>query len=429
MRRVLGLLAVGVLASPVVAKPLVTSSEETLARVCLARSESPSRIVDACDAALADAGLTSSQRVDLITARGDGYLWLDRYEAAIASFEEALALDATETDAWNGLGWTLWEVEGDAAAYDAFETSLQIDVSVQALGGKAATGRRLGAMSSDQARLLLTAALSIDPDYIWAVREVAWSHLDDGDPARSVRAFNNALEIEPFDVNARYGLGRAHMDLGNPEEALTLFNGVLADAPDDFPTLVYRIIALRDLDRNAQALREADRLIVSHPDRSSGYIEKGQALLALGRHAEAIATFAHADETLGPNNSVLYWYADALATDGQFGNALDVIDRGLALSGADYSDYLLKSYIALELGDYRLARTAVEASLATGVNDPWAHYYLAITLVHEGQVDAGLQSFEKAIASGLPDDRIGAFASELVGAGMYVEAAELRQRF
>ncbi|MEO1399315.1 MAG: tetratricopeptide repeat protein, partial [Pseudomonadota bacterium] len=246
---------------------------------------------------------------------------------------------------------------------------------------------------------------------------------------RPYRAFNNALEIEPFDVNTRYGLGRAHMDLGDPEQALTLFNGVLADAPDDFPTLVYRIIALRDLDRNAQALREADRLIVSHPDRSSGYIEKGQALLALGRHAEAIGTFVHADETLGPNNSVLYWYADALATDGQFGNALDVIDRGLALSGADYSDYLLKSYIALELGDYSLARAAVEASLATGVNDPWAHYYLAITLVHEGQVDAGLRSFETAIAGGLPDDWIGAFASELVGAGMYVEAAELRQRF
>lgn len=429
MRIVFGLLAAGMIASPVLAKPLITSSEDNVARICMARSESPSRIVDACEAALADASLTQNQRVDLITARGDGYLWMDRYAAAIASFEEALALDATETDAWNGLGWTLWEVEGDRPAFDAFETSLSIDVTVQALGGKAATGRRLGVMSSDQARTLLAAALSIDPDYLWAVREVAWSHLDDGDPEQAAREFQNALEIEPYDVNARYGLGRASLQMGVAEQALTVFNDVLADAPDDFPTLVYRIIALRDLDRNAQALREADRLIAAHPERSSGYIEKGQALLALGRRADAIATYAETDAKLGPNNSVLYWYADALAADGQFKSALAVIDRGLALSGADFSDHLLRSYIALELGDYALARTAAEASLATGVEDPWAHYYLAITLVHDGQVEQGLARFEQAIAGGLPEDRIGAFASELVGAGMYAAATQLRSRF
>ncbi|MEL7206084.1 MAG: tetratricopeptide repeat protein, partial [Pseudomonadota bacterium] len=166
MRLVIGLLAAGMFAAPLAAKPLVTSSEDTVARICLARSENPSRIVDACDAALSDAGLTRMQRVEFITARGDGYLWLKQYGAAIASFEEALDLDPNAVDAWNGLGWTLWEVEGDAAAYTAFETSLSIDVTVQALGGKAATGRRMGSLSSEDARVLLSAALSIDPDYL-----------------------------------------------------------------------------------------------------------------------------------------------------------------------------------------------------------------------------------------------------------------------
>ena len=429
MRGILCLVVAGLFAAPVASKPLVTSSEQSLVRMCLARSASPSQIVDACDAALTDAGLTRKQRVDIITARGDGYLWLNRHAAAIASFEEALALDPLEVDAWNGLGWTLWEIEGDAPAYEAFETSLGIDVSVQALGGKAATGRRMGVLSSQEARVLLSAALSIDPDYLWAVREVAWSHLDDGDADLAAREFRHALEIEPADVNARYGLGRARLLAGQSEEALTLFNDVLFDAPGDYPTLVYRIIALRDLDRNAQALREADRLIAVYPEKTSGYIEKGQALRALGRLAEAISTYADADARLGPSNSILYWYADALASDHQFEKAMEVIDRGLALPGADYSDHLLKSYLALELGDYATAATAAEASLATGVQDPWAHYYLAITLVHGGQIEQGMDRFEQALAGGLPEDRIGAFASELVGAGMYVEAAELRLKY
>ncbi|MCG6883450.1 MAG: tetratricopeptide repeat protein [Silicimonas sp.] len=429
MRLLTGLLAAAALATPVAAKPLVTSSEDTHIRVCLAREDVPSRIVEACDAALTGSGLTRSQRAEVIVARGDGHLWQKHLDAAISSYREAIGLDPRSTEAWNGLGWALWEADGDAAAHEAFDRSLGLGVSVQGLGGKAATARRSGLIGNDEARGMLRAALTIDPDYIWAVREIGWSYLDDREPARAAEEFRAAMDIEPRDVNARYGLGRAQLDGGDAEAALDTFNDVLMDAPEDFSTLAYRIIALRRLDRNAQALRQADRLIEAFPDKSSGYIERGQALMALGRRGDAIRTYSEADGKLGPNNAVLYWYADALSADGQFENALAVIDRGIALAGADYSDHLLRSYIALELQDYPLARTAAEASLATGVEDPWAHYYIAISLVHEGAASEGMAWFEKAIATGLPADRIGAFASELVGAGKWVEAAQLRLKY
>ena len=106
-----------------------------------------------------------------------------------------------------------------------------------------------------------------------------------------------------------------------------------------------------------------------------------------------------------------------------------MIDRGIKLSGVDYSDHLLRSYIALELGNFTIARSAAEVSLEMGTNDPWAHYYIAITLVHDGEVAAGLNRFDEAIAAGLPADRVGAFATELIGAGKYVEAAQLRLKY
>ena len=151
-------------ASPLVAKPLVTSSEETVARICLAREVMPARIVEACDAALSDAGLTLSQRVELITARGDGFLWSDRDEEAAVSYREAISIDPNAVDAWNGLGWSLWETEGDAAALEAFDASMSIAVSVQGLGGQAAVGRHAGRIDNAQARDMLRAALTIDPD-------------------------------------------------------------------------------------------------------------------------------------------------------------------------------------------------------------------------------------------------------------------------
>ncbi len=411
------------------AKPLVVSSEDTVARLCLARQETPQRLVQACDAALGLAQLTQSQRAELLVARGDGFLWQNNHEQAKASYSQAAAVDPRSVEAWNGLGWALWELSGDQAAYDAFAHSLSIEVSVQGLGGKAALARRMGLIDNTTAREMLRAALAIDPDYIWAVRELAWSHFEDRNYKAAGDAFREAMDIEPRDENARYGLGRALLSQGKAEAALDLFADVLIDAPQDYPTLVYRIIALRDLDRNAQALRFADRLITAFPDRSSGYVQRAQALMSLERRIDAIATYENADAILGPNNTILYWHADALSLDGRFAEALDTINRGLALDGADYSDYLMKSYIALELEDYATARASAETSLAMGGDDPWAHYYIAISLVHDGDTTGGMLRFEKALSAGLPVARIKDFATELVGAGKYVEAAQLRLKY
>jgi tetratricopeptide (TPR) repeat protein len=412
-----------------VAKPLITSSEETPSRLCLARQEAPARIVDLCDRALMEARLTENQRADLLVAQGDGFLWQNDFVKAEAAYRRAAQINPLEVEAWNGLGWSLWELQGDQAAYEAFDRSLSISVTVQGLGGKAALARRMGTIDSDTAREMLRAALAIDPDYIWAVRELGWSFIDESRNAEAIAAFQDALDIEPRDTNARYGLGRAHLSAGHAEDALTIFNELLVDTPQDFPTLVYRIVALRNLDRNAQAVRLADRLIEAFPDRASGYVEKGQALAALERRNEAIQTYVQAEKHLGPDNAVLYWHADVLVLDGRLDEAMAVIDRGIHQSGVDYSDHLLKSYIALQLQDYATARSSAEASLAMGVNDPWAHYYIAITLIHDGQVDAGLARFDNAIQAGLPAERVGAFASELAGAGKYVEAVALRLKY
>lgn len=411
------------------AKPLVTSSEETHARLCLAREETAERIVAACDRALAEAGVTPALRVELLIARADGLRWQDAFDRAEAGYRAAIAADPQSADAWNGLGWTLRNTEGDSAAYEAFERSLAIDVTVQGLGGKAATGREAGMLSNDAARELLRAALTIDPDYLWAIREIAWSFLDDDLPQEARAVFEEALALDEVDVNARYGLGRALLSEGDAAAALGLFNDVLADAPENFGARVYRITALRHLDRNAQALRDSDRLIADYPDESSGYVERGRSLMALERRAEAIETLVEARESLGDSNTLLYWHADALAADGQFEAALETIDRALGLDGWDISDLLLKSYIALELKNYPLTRDAAEAALATGIEDPWAHYYIAISMVHTGAVDEGMGRFDKAMETGLPDHRVGAFAKELIAAGKYVEAAKLRLKY
>ena len=411
------------------ARPLVVSSDETYPRLCLAQQIDPARLVDACDTALSEPGLTRAQRVALLVSRADGFLWLNDHSAAEAGYRAAIAVDPYASDAWNGLGWVLRETGDEAAAYSAFETSLASEVTAQGLSGKAVSGRNIGVLTGDASRTMLRSALAINPDYVWALREIGWSFVADGQPEAAVAAFEESLVKEPGDANAGYGLGRAVLATGDAERALGIFNDIVEQGSDTFAARVYRVVALRELDLNAQALRDSDRLIADYPGRTSGYIERALTLQALDRRAEAIETYERAEAVLGPDNAILYWHADALATDGRFGDALKVIDRGLSLSGADYSDHLLKSYIALEMGDYPTVRAAAEASLKTGVEDPWAHYYIAISLVHLGQASEGLSRFQRAIQTGLPVENVGDFARELINAGKYAEAEQLRTMY
>ena len=106
--------------------------------------------------------------------------------------------------------------------------------------------------------------------------------------------------------------------------------------------------------------------------------------------------------------------------------SFEIINNGIALEGADHTDHLLKSYIALELSNYPVARDAAEVSIEMGGDDPWAHYYIAISMVHLDETEAGLERFAKAMEFGLPEHRVGVFASELIAKGKFVEAIQLR---
>ena len=46
------------------------------------------------------------------------------YDVAARGYREAAETNPLSIEAWNGLGWALWEVEGDQAALDAFERSV-----------------------------------------------------------------------------------------------------------------------------------------------------------------------------------------------------------------------------------------------------------------------------------------------------------------
>ncbi len=411
------------------ARPALPISDDTYARVCLALEQSAERLLNACQIALEQPGITDVLRYDLQLSLGAIHQWNSDYQASIDAYEQALQIKPLSTEALSGIGWALRDLGQPDEAYAKFTQALAVDVTASALMGQAAVGREIGEINNDAARDMLSAALAIEPHSGFAQREIAWSYFEDGAVDLAIAAFEKRLNEDPDDVNARFGLGRAALRSEEPAWALTQFNRVLELDPNHTGGRSERLQALRQLDRNAQALSESDLFIEDHPDLTDGYIQRALALSGLERRAEALNTFEQAEAKLGPSNVLLYWYADTLAYDGRFTDALNTIDRALDLEGADASDHMLKSWIALELELYREARDSAEAALELGGEDPWAHFYAAVALVHTESTDEAVTRFQTAMATGLPEDIVGFFAEELVRAGDFVGAAQLRLKY
>ncbi|MEM8789719.1 MAG: tetratricopeptide repeat protein [Pseudomonadota bacterium] len=416
------------LTAPLQAKPLISNSEDTAAALCRAVDPNPERQIALCEAALQEQ-LTPAERSVMLNGLGDAYYELDRYDEAEAQYRLSSAADPQNIDPMNGLGWVYWIQDREAEAAAHFQASVDWRPSAQGLAGLGSSLFRSGAADMDAAMEYLDAALAIDPDYLWALREKGWVALNSGAPDPAVAAFEAAVERDSEDWNAHYGLSRALGDLGAFERALTAINVAVVLDPTAGWGYAQRAYILRRLDRNAQAVTEADRVIEILPQDSEGYTQRALALQSLGRRAEALATFEAALAAGAEDGFLLYWYADVLSNDGRMEDAMGVIDRAIALQGDDPADHALRAYIAMEMRAFEKSLASAERALELNPAHAYAHYYAAVALAHAGAVEDAMDRFKKAIDLGLNRDMVSVFAADLISAGRFRAALQLRKRY
>ncbi|HEU5103911.1 MAG TPA: tetratricopeptide repeat protein [Roseiflexaceae bacterium] len=133
------------------------------------------------------------------SARGWEQFFADRYEEALATFEQALSLDPTLADAHNGVG----------RVYE-----------------------RLG--TPDAALAAYNRALALDPHYVpayWGLGIVYYMLLDQC--GKAVEVFRRGLELNPHEVEFYGGLGQAYARQGSSAEAISAFERHARLAPTD----------------------------------------------------------------------------------------------------------------------------------------------------------------------------------------------------
>jgi tetratricopeptide (TPR) repeat protein len=417
------------LPAPVSAKPLLTNSQDTYVTACIRADDSNTRLIEICSKALDQSGASDQQKTEMLNAMAWAHYWLDQKDKATADFEAILKIDPNSFDGLKGLGWLAYFDDDFTAAIQYFEQAMNRSINEVVLTGLGISLYGAGQIDLDKVLEYLDAALAIDPDYAYALREKAW-FLEDADRLDEAAAvFGRALDIDSNDLYALYGMALVLSRQAIWEQALGFANRALEQDSDHMASLSRRSLILYNLNRPKQALKDAEKIVVARPDWAEGYVRKARALADLGRGQDAQDLLDTFDRRVGYNGFLVYWRAKLLFDDNQMTPSLKQIERVLAHDAPDFFDHLLHARITIALDDFAVARKAIEHALDLRPANKWALYYESLILIGEDRFDEAEAKFDAAIKADLPDAKLSDFLKRLVGKSQFLQSIQMRVRY
>lgn len=255
---------------------------------------------------------------------------LHRYDAALAAYDQAIALDGNYSSAWRNRAGVLDEMGHYDDALVAYNHALAIEPTyAQAWNGKGKTLSRLN--NFPEAVDAFEKAIEIDPNY-----EFAWRNLGDARSSLGLRevalaAYDEALRINSTYVYALNGKGVVLRELGQLDPALKAFDRVIQLDPKMYYAYNGRGATLRDMGRLDEALDALNHCVAMSPEYPSAWKNKGTVFNALKRYDEAIQAF---DRALSFNDKYCPAWTGrgiALVAKKQYGDALSDFDRALSI--------------------------------------------------------------------------------------------------
>jgi len=422
-------LLVAFTAGQTMAKPLLTNSQSTYASACLNQIDTPARLTEICQFGLEDTGASRAQQIQMLDRLAWAYFDLEDFERASSTFDEIFALNPNAERAQNGHAWLHYKDGDYEAAAELFRKASSQKPTSQNVSGFAASQYRGGEVGIDEFEQHIRTALALNPDDLWAIRELAWVLADEQRYEAAQDLFQSAIERDPEDLNAQHGLAHVYSEQNRWDEAFDHVTRALELNPGSISAISLRSLILLNLGRPKQALIDAEAVIDAWPDDADGYVRKARALSEMGRRGAAHGVLEKGESRAGASSYLLFWRAYMYFEDGDFDEAQSQIRRSVKRADSNHFDHRLQAEIALAQGNLALARAAIDKSLHVAPEESYAQFVNALVLLEEQKFELSEQTFDQAISAGLSTDNLTDFLSALVVHGRFVQAIRVRVRY
>ena len=250
------------------------------------------------------------------------------------------------------------------------------------------------------------AALSSQPGFAPATRDLAQLYLATGRAAEATKVYDDALSKKPDDEAALLGLANIAMSEKKWPEATGFINRARVAAPDDpAPGLtLVRTYELRQDWANARAVASA--LSAQFPSNIDVMDALARAQLAAGDTNGAISSLKRAHE-LAPNSlPILSRYLTLLNSAEYYGEARGVLQDAIA---RDPKNASLKANLVRIIGKTDGVDAAISQARTFAENDPSSNLYDLVSAElyqNAGRYSEAAVVLEKAVAARPTDDAL-----------------------
>nr|AAR37916.1 TPR domain protein [uncultured marine bacterium 560] len=218
---------------------------------------------------------------------------LGQLEAAVKHYEEALAIRPDYAEAHNNFGVTLQELGQLEAAVKHYEEALAIRPDyAEAHNNLGITLKELGQL--DAAVESYKKTIVIKPNFAEAHNNLGITLKELGQLDTAVKSYEKALAIKPNFAEAHNNLGNVFKDLGQLDTAVKSYEKALAIRPDYAEVHNNLGNALKELGQLDAAFNCYEKTLAIKPEFAEANYNRGNVLKGLKRLDEALASYERA---------------------------------------------------------------------------------------------------------------------------------------
>ena len=250
----------------------------------------------------------------------------------------------------------------------------------------------------DQAEQELLALLAVEPENFAGLHLLGVLFLERGDPARAMRQFDHALQLNRHAASVHYNRGNALSALHRLEEAAESYDAAISLQPEFAEAYYNRGNTLRGLGRAEQAVACYRQAIALKPALFQAHNNLGSVLQAQQRLPEALASFEQALAFKPDHVEAIINRGMVLQQMQRLEEALAAFDRAIALDGRSADAFNNRGLALQELNRVDEAIASYDQAIVIHPThcDAWSNRGGA--LVAMKLTDAAIASCERAIA-------------------------------
>ncbi|GAB4279091.1 MAG: hypothetical protein Fur0025_06050 [Oscillatoriaceae cyanobacterium] len=335
---------------------------------------------------------------------GDALYILERYKAALVSYQKASTLEPKNPKYWNNQGETFYQMGNYSEAIAAHDRALTLDKRNAA----ARKGRGLALIGLNRYSDAIgefDRAIALDPSdpKSWENKGLALEYLSNPTGAReayqeALAVYDSKLAAQPKSPTMWVERGRVLSKLQRAIEALASYDKALEISPQFYLAWNAKGSTLYSMGQFEAAVAAYDKALEINPQFYTAWHNRGAVLNAgLGRYEEAISSY---EQVLKINPNFYHAWRDkgaALAAMSRYQEAIAAFDKALKIEPNDHKSWVSRGLALTELARDEEALASFDKAISIYPLDAFAWTRRGVALEYLQRDEDALASYEKAV--------------------------------